>query len=67
MHETHRRGSTAEAAIALAAIRQGFGVFRPLNDGERYDIILDVRPALLRVRRLLPRSQSVLLASDRSL
>jgi hypothetical protein len=27
MHETHRRGSVAEAAIALAAIRQGFGVF----------------------------------------
>ena len=27
MHETHRRGAVAEAAIALAAIRHGFGVW----------------------------------------
>jgi hypothetical protein len=50
MHETQRRGSTAEAAIALAAIRQGFGVFRPQNDGERYDMILDLRPQLVRLQ-----------------
>jgi hypothetical protein len=50
MHKTHRRGSVAEAAIALAAIRQGFGVFRPQNEGERYDMILDLRPRLVRVQ-----------------
>jgi PD-(D/E)XK endonuclease len=50
MHETHQRGSVAEAAIALAALRAGFGVLKPLNDGERYDLVLDLRTRLVRVQ-----------------
>jgi prevent-host-death family protein len=50
MHETHRRGAVAEAAIALAAIRAGWGVFKPMTDGERYDLIFDFRPGLVRVQ-----------------
>jgi PD-(D/E)XK endonuclease len=37
-------------AIAWAAIRKGIGVFRPLTDGERYDLIFDLRPRLVRVQ-----------------
>jgi hypothetical protein len=45
---TDQKGAIAEAAIALEAMRLGIGVFRPLGD-ERYDMILDLRPRLLRV------------------
>jgi hypothetical protein len=45
-----QKGSVAEAAIALAAIRLGIGVFKPLNDGERYDLIFDLRSRLIRVQ-----------------
>jgi hypothetical protein len=44
MHETHQRGAVAEAAITLAAIRVGIDVFKPASDGERYDLIFDLRP-----------------------
>jgi PD-(D/E)XK endonuclease len=46
---TDQKGAIAEAAIALAAIRLGIGVFRPLGD-ERYDLIFDLRPRLVRVQ-----------------
>lgn len=47
---TDRKGSVAESAIAHAAIKLGVGVFRPLCEGERYDLILDLRPELVRVQ-----------------
>jgi PD-(D/E)XK endonuclease len=47
---TDQKGATAEMAIALAAVRLGLGVFKPISDGERYDLILDLRPELLRVQ-----------------
>jgi hypothetical protein len=50
MHATHQRGAVAEAAIALAAIEAGVGVFKPVHDGERYDLIFDLRPRLVRVQ-----------------
>jgi prevent-host-death family protein len=50
MHESNQRGAVAEAAIALAAIRAGVGVFKPASDGERYDLIFDLRPRLVRVQ-----------------
>jgi hypothetical protein len=50
MHFTHQRGAVAEAAIALAAIKAGIGVFKPINDGERYDLIFDLRTRLMRVQ-----------------
>jgi hypothetical protein len=46
---TDQKGVLAEQAIALEAMRLGLGVFLPLGD-ERYDLILDLRPALLRVQ-----------------
>jgi hypothetical protein len=47
---TDQKGAIAEAEIAAAAIKLGVGVFRPLSDGERYDLVLDLRPTLLRVQ-----------------
>jgi hypothetical protein len=46
---TDQKGAIAETAIALAAIRLGIGVFRPIGD-ERYDLIFDCRPRLWRVQ-----------------
>ena len=46
---TDQKGVLAEQAVALEAMRLGLGVFLPLGD-ERYDLILDLRPALLRVQ-----------------
>jgi hypothetical protein len=47
---TDQKGAIAEAAIALAAMKQGVDVYRPLGEGGRYDLILDVGPRLLRVQ-----------------
>jgi hypothetical protein len=47
---TDQKGAIAEAEIAVAALRLGVGVFKPLTDGERYDLIFDLRPQLLRVQ-----------------
>ncbi len=38
---TDQKGAIAELAIAKAAIALGIGVYRPLGDGERYDMIFD--------------------------
>jgi PD-(D/E)XK endonuclease len=46
---TDQKGAIAEAAIAHAAIELGIGVSRPLGD-ERYDLIFDMRPQLMRVQ-----------------
>jgi hypothetical protein len=50
MLTTDQKGAIAEAEIAAAAIRLGIGVFKPLSDGERYDLIFDLRPKLARVQ-----------------
>lgn len=50
MLTTDQKGAVAELAIAHAAAALGVGVFRPLTDGERYDLIFDLRPRLLRVQ-----------------
>jgi len=47
---TDQKGAIAEAVIAAAAIKLGIGVCRPLSDGGRYDLILDLGPRLLRVQ-----------------
>ena len=46
---TDQKGVLAEQAIVFEALQHGVGVFQPLGD-ERYDLILDLRPALLRVQ-----------------
>jgi hypothetical protein len=50
MLTTDQKGSAAELAIASVAAELGVGVFRPLTDGERYDLIFDFRPQLIRVQ-----------------
>jgi PD-(D/E)XK endonuclease len=47
---TDQKGSIAEQEIVCAAMKLGIGVFAPRTDGERYDLIFDVRPQLIRVR-----------------
>jgi hypothetical protein len=50
MLSTDQKGAIAEAEIAAAAIKLGVGVYRPLVDGGRYDLILEAGPTLLRVQ-----------------
>jgi hypothetical protein len=45
-----RKGAAAEAAIAAAATRLGFVVLRPLCEGSRYDLVIDLGGLLLRVQ-----------------
>ena len=47
---TDQKGSIAELAIAWEAVQLGIGVYKPLTDGERYDLIFDVGSRLLRVQ-----------------
>jgi hypothetical protein len=49
MLTTDQKGAIAETSIAAAAIRLGIGVFRPIAV-ERYDLIFDLRPELIRVQ-----------------
>jgi hypothetical protein len=45
-----RKGAVAEAAIAAEATRLGFDVYRPIADGGRYDLIIDVGERLVRTQ-----------------
>jgi hypothetical protein len=45
-----QKGAAAEAAITSAVIQLGLTVLRPLCEGRRYDLIVDLEPALLRVQ-----------------
>jgi hypothetical protein len=45
-----QKGAVAESAFAFHATRLGIGVSRPLVEGERYDLILDLRPELIRLQ-----------------
>lgn len=49
MLTTNQMGLVAETAILHECVKLGIGVSRPLDD-ERYDLILDLRPQLLRVQ-----------------
>jgi hypothetical protein len=50
-----QKGAVAEAAITAAAIQLGLVVLRPLCEGRRYDLMIDLDPALLRVQCKLAR------------
>ena len=47
---TDQKGAIAESAVVHAATRLGVGVYKPVSDGERCDLIFDVGPRLLRVQ-----------------
>lgn len=50
MLTTDQKGAAAELAIAHSAAALGVGVFKPLTDGERYDLIFNLHPRLVRVQ-----------------
>jgi hypothetical protein len=45
-----QKGNIAEAKLAAAAIELDIGGSRPLCEGQRYDLIFDLHPQLLRVQ-----------------
>jgi len=47
---TDQKGAIAELAIARAAAELGVGVFKPLTDGKRYDLIFELGSKLYRVQ-----------------
>ena len=47
---TDQKGAIAEMGIAWAAMRLGIDVYRPLAEGGRYDLILDLDGKLWRVQ-----------------
>lgn len=47
---TDQKGAVAETAIVHAAVKLGIGVFRPVAEGGRYDLVLDLGRRLLRVQ-----------------
>jgi PD-(D/E)XK endonuclease len=47
---TDQKGAIAELAIAKAAIALGVGVYRPLSEGGRTDLIFDLGRRLVRVQ-----------------
>jgi PD-(D/E)XK endonuclease len=63
---TDQKGAIAETAIAAAAVKLGVGVYRPLAV-ERYDLIFDLRPELVRVQcKWAARHGDVLVVSCRT-
>jgi hypothetical protein len=48
--ESTTKGAIAEAAITAAAVELGLVVLRPFPEGQRYDLVIDVGPRLLRVQ-----------------
>jgi hypothetical protein len=45
-----QKGAAAEAAITAMAVELGLTVLRPLCEGRRYDLVIDLEPELLRVQ-----------------
>ena len=45
-----RKGAAAEARVAAEALKLGFDVYRPVAEGGRYDLIVDVGHRLVRVQ-----------------
>jgi hypothetical protein len=57
-----QKGAAAEAAITAMAIQLGLTVLRPLCEGRRYDIVIDLDPELLRVQCKMARRLSGVLS-----
>jgi hypothetical protein len=49
MLSTNQKGAIAETAIIAAAAKLHIGVLKPIMD-ERYDLVFDLRPRLIRVQ-----------------
>jgi hypothetical protein len=57
-----QKGAVAEAAITAMAIQLGLVVLRPMCEGGRYDLAIDLEPELLRVQCKLARQVSGVLS-----
>ena len=57
MDSPNHKGAVAEAAIALAAVRLGVEVFKPLSEHSRCDMIFEVTGILYRVQCKTARRQ----------
>jgi hypothetical protein len=53
-----QKGAAAEAAITAMTIELGLVVLRPLCEGSRYDLMIDLEPELLRVQCKMARRVS---------
>jgi PD-(D/E)XK nuclease superfamily protein len=64
---TDQKGAIAESAIAHAAIKLSIDVYKPIQEGGRYDLILNVGSQLLRVQcKWAPRHGDVVVVRCRS-
>jgi hypothetical protein len=55
-----QKGAAAEAAVAAMMIGLGLTVLRPLSEGRRYDLVIDLEPELLRIQcKFAPRLNGV--------
>jgi PD-(D/E)XK endonuclease len=60
MLTTDEKGAIAELAITLAAAKLGVDVYRPIQQGGRYDLIFDLASRLVRVQcKWAPRQRDV--------
>jgi hypothetical protein len=57
-----QKGAVAEAGITSMVIQLGLTVLRPLCEGRRYDLAIDLEPELLRVQCKLARRLSGVLS-----
>jgi hypothetical protein len=64
-----QKGAAAEAAISAAVIELGLTVLRPLCEGRRYDLVIDLEPDLVRVQcklaKHLPGTLAICLTTNR--
>ena len=60
MLTTDQKGAIAESAIIHAAVKMNVGVYRPVVEGGRYDLVLDAGAKLLRMQcKWAPRVRGV--------
>ena len=66
MSESTLKGAIAEAAITMAAVELGFVVLRPLTEGRRYHLVIDIGPRLVRVQCKWARRRGTVVVIDTS-
>ncbi len=50
MLTSDQKGAIAETAVIHEAVKLGVGVLKPVNDGLRYDLVIDIGERLVRVQ-----------------
>jgi hypothetical protein len=57
-----QKGAIAETAITAAAVELGIGVYRPVSEGERADLVFNLRPQLMRIQCKWARRRGAIVA-----